>query len=141
MGNLFYQIPTASACISLANLALCGFPFIAGFYSKDLIIESAISITNNSPIIILAFISLGLTSFYSIRFSLIVIWGPNLRNSFSNVTEKIEIIIPIALLGLSSIAAGSSILWLTYINIVPYIISTQIKLIPLSIVLTGVIMS
>ena len=59
MGNIFYQIPTASACISLANLALCGFPFIAGFYSKDLIIESAISINHNLPIVLLAFLRLG----------------------------------------------------------------------------------
>jgi NADH-ubiquinone oxidoreductase chain 5 len=109
MGNLFYQIPTASACISLANLALCGFPFIAGFYSKDLIIEAAININHNLFIVIVAFLSLGLTSFYSMRFSIIVLWGPCLSNSFLAIKEEIKIILPTILLGTISIAAGRSI--------------------------------
>jgi len=106
MGNLLYQIPTANACISLANLALCGFPFIAGFYSKDLIIETAININHNLFIVIVAFLSLGLTSFYSVRFRLIVLLGPNLCNPFINIKEHIEIIIPTILLGIISVTAG-----------------------------------
>ncbi len=73
MGNLSIQIPIASSCITLANLALCGFPFIAGFYSKDLIIESAINIPNNLFIVSLALIRIGLTSFYSVRFRIVTI--------------------------------------------------------------------
>jgi NADH:ubiquinone oxidoreductase subunit 5 (subunit L)/multisubunit Na+/H+ antiporter MnhA subunit len=73
MGNLTNQIPVASSCISIANIALCGFPFIAGFYSKDLIIESSINIINNTPIVLLAIMRIGLTSFYSIRFRIVTI--------------------------------------------------------------------
>jgi NADH-ubiquinone oxidoreductase chain 5 len=63
-------MPVASRCISLANMALCGFPFIAGFYSKDIIIESALRNPNNIFILILSLVRLGFTSFYSIRFSI-----------------------------------------------------------------------
>jgi NADH-ubiquinone oxidoreductase chain 5 len=73
MGNITNQIPVASRCITLANIALCGFPFIAGFYSKDIIIEAAISTPNNIIILIICIIRLGLTSFYSIRFSITTI--------------------------------------------------------------------
>lgn len=73
MGNLTPQIPVASRCITLANLALCGFPFIAGFYSKDMIIEAAIFSPNNIIILILCILSLGFTAFYSIRFSITTI--------------------------------------------------------------------
>merc|ERR1712033_108246 len=41
IGGLVSQIPLTTFCINLANLALCGRPFLAGFYSKDLILEIA----------------------------------------------------------------------------------------------------
>jgi NADH:ubiquinone oxidoreductase subunit 5 (subunit L)/multisubunit Na+/H+ antiporter MnhA subunit len=73
MGNITNQIPVATSCVTLANIALCGFPFIAGFYSKDMIIEAAINTPNNIIILFMAIFRLGLTSFYSIRFSLTTI--------------------------------------------------------------------
>lgn len=39
MGRLVKFIPVRVISINLANLALCGIPFLAGFYSKDLILE------------------------------------------------------------------------------------------------------
>jgi hypothetical protein len=46
MGNLSIQIPFTSVCLSVSSFALCGIPFLAGFYSKDLILElpTAISV-------------------------------------------------------------------------------------------------
>lgn len=41
MGRLVTCIPLTRVCMNLANLALCGIPFLAGFYSKDLILEVA----------------------------------------------------------------------------------------------------
>ena len=137
MGNLFTQIPTARACITLANLALCGFPFIAGFYSKDIIIEASLNIRNNLPIVIIAFIRLGLTSFYSTRFSLVVLWGPNLSNPFLAINENIKIIAPTILLGLISIIAGRALRWLTLLTTSTFILPTTIKILPFLMVLVG----
>lgn len=141
IGNLFFQIPTASACITLANLALCGFPFIAGFYSKDLIIEASININNNIFIVIIAFFRLGLTSFYSVRFSLVVLWGPNLSNSFILIKEQIKIIIPIIFLGTISIIAGRTIRWIILLTNKIFILPTLIKLTPLIIITTGLLIA
>lgn len=40
-GALSLNYPVVTVCINLANLSLCGIPFLAGFYSKDLIVELA----------------------------------------------------------------------------------------------------
>lgn len=38
-GNIVPKIPVTRAAMSVANIALIGIPFLAGFYSKDIIIE------------------------------------------------------------------------------------------------------
>jgi len=137
IGNLTNQIPVAISCITIANLALCGFPFIAGFYSKDLIIESAINIRNNAPIIFLAIFSLGLTSFYSARFSIVTMWGSQSSASFINITEHLNIIKPIILLATMSIVTGRLMRWLPPVRQSIFILPQYIKLSPLLIITTG----
>jgi NADH:ubiquinone oxidoreductase subunit 5 (subunit L)/multisubunit Na+/H+ antiporter MnhA subunit len=39
MGNLITILPTTYNCLLLGSLALMGFPFFSGFYSKDYILE------------------------------------------------------------------------------------------------------
>lgn len=38
-GGFFNQIPLTLISFNISNLALCGIPFLAGFYSKDQILE------------------------------------------------------------------------------------------------------
>jgi NADH-ubiquinone oxidoreductase chain 5 len=67
IGSLMNQIPTTCACLNVANLALCGFPFLAGFYSKDLILETCRMQPINTVRYFLFFFSTGLTMCYSLR--------------------------------------------------------------------------
>nr|QXT45845.1 NADH dehydrogenase subunit 5 [Cinygmina sp. 07BF85] len=67
MGSLVSQMPYTSACLNVANLALCGMPFLAGFYSKDLILEVASLSLVNMVSFFLFFFSTGLTMCYSLR--------------------------------------------------------------------------
>uniref|UniRef100_A0AAU7YRD1 NADH-ubiquinone oxidoreductase chain 5 n=1 Tax=Potamanthus sp. 08HH02 TaxID=3126549 RepID=A0AAU7YRD1_9INSE len=67
MGALVGQMPYTAACLNVANLALCGFPFLAGFYSKDLILEMASLSFLNMFAFFLFFFSTGLTMCYSLR--------------------------------------------------------------------------
>jgi NADH-ubiquinone oxidoreductase chain 5 len=41
-GGLTQIFPNITVCINLANLSLCGLPFLSGFYSKDIIVEIAV---------------------------------------------------------------------------------------------------
>lgn len=67
MGGLVIQMPLTSSCFNLSNLALCGIPYLAGFYSKDLILEIVSLSYLNFFSFILYFFSTGLTVCYSLR--------------------------------------------------------------------------
>jgi NADH-ubiquinone oxidoreductase chain 5 len=67
MGILTYSLPFTLVCLNVANLALCGFPFLAGFFSKDLILEIVLISNINFLIFFLFFFSTGLTVNYSFR--------------------------------------------------------------------------
>lgn len=67
MGRIRYIMPFSTLCFIFSNLALCGFPFLTGFYSKDLILEEILILDLNYFIFIIFFISTGLTVRYSFR--------------------------------------------------------------------------
>nr|YP_001491565.1 NADH dehydrogenase subunit 5 [Ruspolia dubia]ABQ12055.1 NADH dehydrogenase subunit 5 [Ruspolia dubia] len=67
MGGLCQQMPLTSMCFHVSNLALCGMPFLAGFYSKDLILEITSLSVLNTVSFFLYFFSTGLTVCYSLR--------------------------------------------------------------------------
>jgi NADH-ubiquinone oxidoreductase chain 5 len=67
IGSLTIFIPLTIACLNVANLALCGFPFLAGFYSKDIILEMVLISQLNLFSVFLFFFSTGLTVSYSFR--------------------------------------------------------------------------
>ena len=139
MGNTTNQMPVATSCVTLANLALCGFPFMAGFYSKDIIMEAAINTPNNILILIIAIFRLGLTSFYSIRFSLTTIWGPTLISPWLSLNEEKSIIVPILFLSSLSITCGRIMSWFPPIRSSFYMLPSYLKIIPLFIVILGIL--
>nr|WRQ18206.1 NADH dehydrogenase subunit 5 [Japanagallia neohamata] len=67
MGSLCLYMPITSTCFNISSMALCGIPFLSGFYSKDFFVE--ISAFNGLNLIFFVFIylSLGLTCCYSFR--------------------------------------------------------------------------
>lgn len=139
MGNLSVQNPVATSSILVANIALCGLPFLAGFYSKDLIIEYILTGGFNLLILNLTFIAVGLTALYSIRFSLIVIWAPLYHTPLFNSSEKLSTALPIIIISTLSIIVGSCLLWIIPLQGVPLHISTNLKLMPLFIVCAGIL--
>lgn len=137
MGNTLYTAPITSTCILVANTALCGFPFIAGFYSKDIIIEAALFSKQNIFIVALILLSVGFTSFYSIRFSIITVWGPRLHKPHSSCKEEINVIKPIVIIATLSIITGSAMLWSIPRAIEPTNLPLSIKLRTLILVIIG----
>lgn len=75
MGGLIIVIPLTCTFFIISNLALCGLPFLSGFYSKDLILEVLSIDYLNIYIYIIFFISTGLTVCYTFRLIYYVIVG------------------------------------------------------------------
>nr|QRV62409.1 NADH dehydrogenase subunit 5 [Deuteronectes picturatus] len=67
MGNLMVHMPLTCISLNISNLALCGMPFLSGFYSKDLILEFVSMSNLNMLIYLMFFFSTGLTVCYSFR--------------------------------------------------------------------------
>nr|URX53287.1 NADH dehydrogenase subunit 5 [Glyptotermes sp. 11 AB-2022a] len=88
MGNLSFQMPFTSVCLCISSFALCGMPFLAGFYSKDLILEM-VSFNYISMVgFFLFFISTGLTVCYSLRLFYYVFCGDFNLSSFYFISES-----------------------------------------------------
>ena len=76
-----------ASIIIVANLSLCGLPFLSGFYSKDLILELFLFGDKSCVIFFVAVGATLLTALYSIRFSLGLFGGQVKREPFSGETE------------------------------------------------------
>jgi len=110
MGNLLLQIPSIAAAMIVSNLALCGTPFLAGFYSKDAILEFALFNSSNIIILVLFFFATGLTVSYTTRFLLAVIWGPSNVSPIHPLNDRdIYCTTPTFMLASASIIGGASL--------------------------------
>nr|YP_010728418.1 NADH dehydrogenase subunit 5 [Stictochironomus akizukii]WEF49646.1 NADH dehydrogenase subunit 5 [Stictochironomus akizukii] len=116
MGLLSIHMPFTSSCLNVANLALCGFPFLAGFYSKDIILEVVLVSQVNLFAFFLFFFSTGLTVSYSFRLFYYLFVLP-MNMSFSmNILNDSSIIMMKSMFGLLvfAIMGGSMLNWLIF---------------------------
>jgi len=110
MGGLKSKLPFTYWTMIIGTLALTGFPFTAGFYSKDAIIEAAYSGSGSVAIYgyLLTLFSAALTAFYSWRLIFKTFHGePNDPHAFEHAHESPPVmLVPLAVLALGSIVTG-----------------------------------
>ena len=110
MGGLWRKLPFTYATMVIGTLALTGFPFTAGYFSKDAIIESAL--VSQGPMASYGFaMTLGaaaLTAFYSWRLIFKTFHGePYNREHYEAAHETAKtMLVPLGILAFGSIAAG-----------------------------------
>ena len=129
IGAMAPQLPVTTRFINLSNIRLCGLPFLAGFYSKDIFLEVSLLSTTGAIALFLFFLATLLTIAYSLRFTLLT----SLRTSHSSpllwlrdedrvITSGIWVLLPLAVIG------GALLRWVLFNSPVIILLPLTLKL-------------
>ena len=109
MGGLASYLPFSLTVVWIGSLALAGFPYLAGFYSKDAILEASWahwSIEGTMGYWLGTMAAL-LTAFYSLRLIILAFFvRANFSSSVTPHESPLSMAFPLAILGLGSILVG-----------------------------------
>nr|YP_010388311.1 NADH dehydrogenase subunit 5 [Blaesoxipha lapidosa]UPO69340.1 NADH dehydrogenase subunit 5 [Blaesoxipha lapidosa] len=138
MGGLSLIMPLTSSCFNVANLALCGMPFLAGFYSKDLILEMVSLSYINIFSFFLYFFSTGLTVCYSFRLTYYTMTGNSNFSSLNMLNDEGWVMLK-SMMGLLilSIFGGSMLNWLIFSSPMVVVLPYYLKLLTLFVCIIG----
>nr|YP_004841755.1 NADH dehydrogenase subunit 5 [Sinentomon erythranum]ADN32962.1 NADH dehydrogenase subunit 5 [Sinentomon erythranum] len=105
------NMPMSNTSMTLSIMSLCGMPFMAGFYSKDMMIETMMMSNMSNTMSIIPILSANLTLFYSLRML-------NMMKKMKNTQsmEEKTYSTPMTTLSITSIASGSYISWMLNLN-------------------------
>ena len=111
MGGLFKKIPFTASMMWIGSLAIIGFPYLSGYYSKESILENAFYASNGIAYFayLVGILTALLTAFYSWRLLFLTFHGENRSNSktYDHAHESpLVMTVPLFILATGSIFSG-----------------------------------
>nr|AWQ65117.1 NADH dehydrogenase subunit 5 [Cynoglossus nanhaiensis] len=128
MGGMHSLTPLTSSCTTLGSLALTGTPFLAGFYSKDVIIETLNTSNLNAWALVLTLLATSFTAIYSLRIVFYVLAGQPRFDSLPPINEN-DLNLNSALIQL---ALGSLLFGQLMIRTIPPLMTPTLTMPPLT---------
>nr|QJE37257.1 NADH dehydrogenase subunit 5 [Neomysis awatschensis] len=139
LSGLVYFMPLTATFMTIANLALCGFPFLAGFYSKDMIIEMSLVNPAGFAMMFMLMLATGLTVSYTLRM-LNLLMNPSA--SFSPLLTVPEtysyMTFSMSFLGIMSIISGNIFMWFIVPTPKMICLPTLVKMLTLLVCFVGI---
>nr|YP_009692274.1 NADH dehydrogenase subunit 5 [Anthonomus rectirostris]QEH58479.1 NADH dehydrogenase subunit 5 [Anthonomus rectirostris] len=142
MGGVSYFMPLTCVCMNISNFALCGIPFLSGFYSKDLIAEFLSMEMPGIFIYTLFFMSIGLTVSYSMRLSYYLFWSDLNFTSLMSFSDNNTKIMLKGMMGLVLLVVikGSILSWILFETPYFLILPSLMKLLTILMIFLGSIL-
>ncbi|YP_009741798.1 NADH dehydrogenase subunit 5 (mitochondrion) [Cylas formicarius] len=139
MGSLINQMPVISSIFFFSNMALCGMPFLSGFYSKDLILESMSMGYMNMFMFFIFYLSIGLTVMYTFRLINYLVLGDYNYYSLCSIQESNNLMMK-SLFGLLIfiVISGSMFSWIIFIYPMYFFLPLMMKLLSFLMILLGI---
>nr|YP_010272349.1 NADH dehydrogenase subunit 5 [Parascaphoidella transversa]UKE80333.1 NADH dehydrogenase subunit 5 [Parascaphoidella transversa] len=138
MGSICLVMPVTCCCFNISNMALCGIPFLSGFYSKDLIVELSMFNSLSMIMFILFYFGLGLTALYSIRLFYYSILKGFSYMSYLSLGEDISYMkYSIMMLSFFSITFGCLFMWVMNLDMSFLVFPLYVKVLTVLIVALG----
>nr|YP_010713404.1 NADH dehydrogenase subunit 5 [Dinobdella ferox]WDA96079.1 NADH dehydrogenase subunit 5 [Dinobdella ferox] len=141
MGNLSKEMYFSSNCVLLSSMAMAGFPFLASFYSKDQIMEFCMFNSMNMLMLLLFYISIGITTFYSFRFCYNLLFMPFMSISLFSIEEDKCVMSSMFNMSVMCIISGVLLLWLFPWDEKLVVINKFCMMMPCFFILVGTMMS
>nr|AWN56306.1 NADH dehydrogenase subunit 5 [Neomegalotomus parvus] len=137
MSALVNCLPYTSMMFFIANLSLCGLPFMSGFYSKDMALEYMSLNYYNFFIYLLFYMSVGLTVSYTSRLMYYCMTNYHGLLSYNLFNEGFIMMHSMIFLMLMGVCGGSMLSWLLFPELSLIMLPLECKMMPLLFIIMG----
>nr|YP_006576390.1 NADH dehydrogenase subunit 5 [Hiatula diphos]AEV94284.1 NADH dehydrogenase subunit 5 [Hiatula diphos] len=137
LGGFLYSSPVIMGWLTVACLSLMGFPFLSGFYSKDLVLEAFLTSDMSVLFVAMSVLATCLTAFYS-GLMLYSVSTFSIGASYSSsMISSYYVIVPCSILGIGALFGGITMQSFSLGFNVMFYVQGLFKLVPILCVVSG----